>query len=123
MHQHAELGVAAHWRYKESGKTVKAGGEYEDKISWLRQLLSWRDEIADSGEWVQQFKRAALDDTIYVLTPQDKVIDLPRGDGAGFRLPPAHRPGPPLPRRQGRRPDGAAGHTVAERSAGRDRRH
>ena len=79
MHDHAELGVAAHWRYKESGKSVKAGGAYEDKISWLRQLLSWRDEIADSAEWVQQFKRAALDDTIYVLTPQDKVIDLPRG--------------------------------------------
>jgi GTP pyrophosphokinase len=79
MHEHAELGVAAHWRYKESGSSVKAGGAYEDKISWLRQLLSWRDEIADSAEWVQQFKRAALDDTIYVLTPQDKVIDLPRG--------------------------------------------
>ncbi|MEI8162719.1 MAG: bifunctional (p)ppGpp synthetase/guanosine-3',5'-bis(diphosphate) 3'-pyrophosphohydrolase [Betaproteobacteria bacterium] len=79
MHEHAELGVAAHWRYKESGSSVKAGGAYEDKISWLRQLLSWRDEIADSAEWVEQFKRAALDDTIYVLTPQDKVIDLPRG--------------------------------------------
>jgi GTP pyrophosphokinase len=79
MHEHAELGVAAHWRYKESGSSAKAGGAYEDKISWLRQLLSWRDEIADSAEWVQQFKRAALDDTIYVLTPQDKVIDLARG--------------------------------------------
>jgi GTP pyrophosphokinase len=79
MHDHAELGVAAHWRYKESGSSAKAGGAYEDKISWLRQLLSWRDEIADSAEWVQQFKRAALDDTIYVLTPQDRVIDLPRG--------------------------------------------
>ena len=79
MHEHAELGVAAHWRYKESGSSAKAAGAYEDKISWLRQLLSWRDEIADSAEWVEQFKRAALDDTIYVLTPQDKVIDLPRG--------------------------------------------
>ena len=79
MHEHAELGVAAHWRYKEAGSSAKAGGAYENKISWLRQLLSWRDEIADSAEWVQQFKRAALDDTIYVLTPQDKVIDLPRG--------------------------------------------
>ncbi|MBK7022411.1 MAG: bifunctional (p)ppGpp synthetase/guanosine-3',5'-bis(diphosphate) 3'-pyrophosphohydrolase [Sulfuritalea sp.] len=79
MHEHAELGVAAHWRYKEAGSPAKAGGAYENKISWLRQLLSWRDEIADSAEWVQQFKRAALDDTIYVLTPQDKVIDLPRG--------------------------------------------
>lgn len=79
MHEHAELGVAAHWRYKESGSSARAAGAYEDKISWLRQLLSWRDEIADSAEWVQQFKRAALDDTIYVLTPQDRVIDLPRG--------------------------------------------
>jgi GTP pyrophosphokinase len=79
MHDHAEMGVAAHWRYKESGSSAKAVGAYEDKISWLRQLLSWRDEIADSAEWVQQFKRAALDDTIYVLTPQDKVIDLPAG--------------------------------------------
>jgi GTP pyrophosphokinase len=79
MHDHAEMGVAAHWRYKESGSSARAVGAYEDKISWLRQLLSWRDEIADSAEWVQQFKRAALDDTIYVLTPQDKVIDLPAG--------------------------------------------
>ena len=79
MHEHAEMGVAAHWRYKESGTSAKAVGAYEDKISWLRQLLSWRDEIADSADWVQQFKRAALDDTIYVLTPQDRVIDLPRG--------------------------------------------
>ena len=79
MHEHAELGVAAHWRYKESGGSAKAEGAYEDKIAWLRQLLSWRDEITDSTEWVQQFKRAALDDTIYVLTPQDKVIDLPQG--------------------------------------------
>lgn len=79
MHRHAELGIAAHWRYKEAGSSAKAAGAYEDKISWLRQLLSWRDEITDSTEWVQQFKRAALDDTVYVLTPQDKVIDLPRG--------------------------------------------
>jgi len=79
MHAHAELGVAAHWRYKESGKSATAEGVYEDKIAWLRQLLSWRDEIADSAEWVAQFKKAALDDTIYVLTPQNKVIDLPRG--------------------------------------------
>ncbi len=79
MHEHAELGVAAHWRYKEAGSSAKASGAYEDKIAWLRQLLSWRDEITDSAEWVQQFKRASLDDTIYVLTPQDTVIDLPRG--------------------------------------------
>ncbi len=79
MHHHSELGVAAHWRYKESGASTRADGAYDDKISWLRQLLSWRDEIADSSAWVEQFKRAALDDTIYVMTPQGRVIDLARG--------------------------------------------
>jgi GTP pyrophosphokinase len=83
MHRHAELGIAAHWRYKESGSQSKsatrADTAYDDKIAWLRQLLSWRDEITDNADWVQQYKRAALDDTIYVLTPQGRVIDLARG--------------------------------------------
>jgi GTP pyrophosphokinase len=79
MHQHAELGVAAHWRYKESGSPARAESAYDEKIALLRQLLSWRDEITDSAAWVEQFKRAALDDTIYVLTPQGRVIDLPKG--------------------------------------------
>ena len=76
MHRHAELGVAAHWRYKEG---AGHDARYDDKIAWLRQLLSWRDEISDSSEWVRQFKRAALDDTIYVMTPQGRVIDLASG--------------------------------------------
>jgi GTP pyrophosphokinase len=79
MHRHAELGVAAHWRYKESGTSARAESAYDEKIAWLRQLLSWRDEVTDSAAWVEQFKRAALDDTIYVLTPQGRVIDLPKG--------------------------------------------
>ena len=79
MHQHSEMGVAAHWRYKESGTSGKADSAYDDKIAWLRQLLSWRDEITDSAVWVEQFKRAALDDTIYAMTPQGRVLDLPKG--------------------------------------------
>jgi GTP pyrophosphokinase len=79
MHRHAELGVAAHWRYKESGSSARAESAYDEKIAWLRQLLSWRDEVTDSAAWVEQFKRASLDDTIYVLTPQGRVIDLPKG--------------------------------------------
>lgn len=76
MHRHAELGVAAHWRYKEgSGQAA----DYDEKIALLRNLLSWRDEVADSSDWIEQFRRASLDDTIYVLTPQGQVIDLPRG--------------------------------------------
>ncbi|RTL54318.1 MAG: bifunctional (p)ppGpp synthetase/guanosine-3',5'-bis(diphosphate) 3'-pyrophosphohydrolase [Rhodocyclaceae bacterium] len=79
MHEHAELGVAAHWRYKESGAPTVADSDYDEKIALLRSLLSWRDEVTDSSHWQSQFKRAALDDTIYVLTPQGRVIDLPRG--------------------------------------------
>jgi len=77
MHRHAELGVAAHWRYKE-GMGI-AGNEYDDKIALLRNLLSWRDEVAGSSQWVEQSKLASLGDTIYVLTPQGKVMDLPCG--------------------------------------------
>ena len=76
MHRHAELGVAAHWRYKEG---ADHGGDYDEKIALLRSLLSWRDEIADSSEWIRHYKRVELDDTIYVMTPQGRVIDLPRG--------------------------------------------
>ena len=79
MHRHAELGVAAHWRYKEAGAPARAESAYDEKIAWLRQLLSWREEITDSAAWVEQFKRASLDDTIYVLTPQGRVLDLPQG--------------------------------------------
>ena len=77
MHRHAELGVAAHWRYKE-GMGI-GGNEYDDKIALLRNLLSWRDEVAGSSQWVEQSKLASLGDIIYVLTPQGKVMDLPRG--------------------------------------------
>ncbi|MFA7292009.1 MAG: bifunctional (p)ppGpp synthetase/guanosine-3',5'-bis(diphosphate) 3'-pyrophosphohydrolase [Rhodocyclaceae bacterium] len=78
MHKHAELGVAAHWRYKEG---TKKGNEdsYDEKIAWLRQLLTWKDEVADSSDWVAHYKQAALDETIYVMTPQGRVVDLPRG--------------------------------------------
>ena len=76
MHQHAELGVAAHWRYKEG---ASSGGHYDDKIALLRQLLSWRDDIGDSRDWHSHYREAALDDTLYVFTPQGRVVDLPVG--------------------------------------------
>jgi GTP pyrophosphokinase len=79
MHEHAELGVAAHWRYKEGVRGTGKKDPYGDKVALLRELLSWRDEIADSSNWIEQFKRVALDDTIYVMTPQGRVVDLPRG--------------------------------------------
>lgn len=77
MHRHAELGVAAHWRYKEGGE--KADGVYDEKIALLRQLLSWRDEVSDVAQWEENTRRAALDDTIYAVTPQGRVLDLAAG--------------------------------------------
>ena len=75
MHRHAELGVAAHWRYKEKARR----DPFDEKIALLRQVLAWRDEVVDSSDWKEQFKRAALDETVYVLTPQGRVVDLARG--------------------------------------------
>ncbi|MBS1210039.1 MAG: pyrophosphokinase [Proteobacteria bacterium] len=77
MHRHAEMGVAAHWRYKEGAKD--GGSDYDEKISLLRQLLSWRDEVTDGAVWEEHTKAAALDDTVYVVTPQGRVIDLAAG--------------------------------------------
>ncbi|MEK7361048.1 MAG: HD domain-containing protein, partial [Pseudomonadota bacterium] len=88
MHRHAELGVAAHWRYKEAGAGRPASTSrpdasrrdpFDEKIAWLRQVLAWRDDVVESVDWVEQFKQAALDDTVYVLTPQGRVLDLPQG--------------------------------------------
>ncbi len=80
MHRDAELGVAAHWRYKEGAKRAAGKGDpFDDKIAWLRQMLAWRDEIVDASDWVEQSKHAVLGDTVYVLTPQGRVIDLPQG--------------------------------------------
>ena len=76
MHQYSELGVAAHWRYKEGGKS---DAKFDEKIAWLRQILAWKDEVADSGDLLEQFKSELFQDKVYVLTPQGKVIDLPKG--------------------------------------------
>lgn len=76
MHQHSELGVAAHWRYKEG---TRQDARYDDKIAWVPQLLEWKDELSDSTELAEQFRTALFQDTVYVLTPQGRVIDLPRG--------------------------------------------
>ena len=76
MHRDNELGVAAHWRYKE-GAAFDSG--FERKIAWLRQLLEWKDDVADAGEFVSQFKSDTFEDRIYVFTPKGNVVDLPRG--------------------------------------------
>jgi GTP pyrophosphokinase len=117
MHDHAEHGVAAHWAYKEAGTKGYAGclrqRQYDAKIAVLRQLLAWeRDLSGAQGEGM-------FDDRIYVLTPDAAIVELPQGATAvDFRLQRAHQPGPPLPRRAGRRRDGAAEHAAEKRADG-----
>lgn len=76
MHEHAEFGVAAHWRYKEGGKGDAA---YEEKIAWLRQLLDWREDVSDRAGLADAFQTELFADTIYVMTPVGKVLSLPTG--------------------------------------------
>ena len=77
MHQANELGVAAHWRYKEGGHRADSG--YGRHIAWLRQVLDWRLGSADSEELAQEFRAELLQDSVYVITPQGQVIALPSG--------------------------------------------
>jgi GTP pyrophosphokinase len=76
MHQQAELGIAAHWRYKEGG--VQQQG-FEQKIAWLRQVLEWGQEEAAAEDFVDRFKAEIFEDRVYVVSPRGDVIDLPKG--------------------------------------------
>lgn len=77
MHEDAELGVAAHWKYKE-GTTGKQSG-YEEKINWLRKILQWQEDVAESGNLVDEVRSQVFEDRVYVFTPNGEVIDLPMG--------------------------------------------
>jgi GTP pyrophosphokinase len=87
MHNFAEYGIAAHWRYKEEGGSNFRSQKYDEKIAWLRQLLAWKNDVADNvaehedqqREWVEKLKATTLDDRIFVLTPQARVLELPVG--------------------------------------------
>ena len=76
MHNQSELGVAAHWRYKEGAKHDKA---FDDKIVWLRSLLEWKDEVAGAAEFVDQFKSEVFSERVYVFTPKGNIVDLQAG--------------------------------------------
>jgi GTP pyrophosphokinase len=91
MHQQCEYGVAAHWRYKEQpGRREPAGSRRSaafeenvarmtERLTWLRQILDWRDGLADIADLAEHLRSGLFEDTIYVLTPQGRVIDLPQG--------------------------------------------
>ncbi|HHM06371.1 MAG TPA: GTP diphosphokinase [Gammaproteobacteria bacterium] len=76
MHEDCELGVAAHWRYKE-GAAADPG--FDRKISLLRQLLDWKDDLAASGGLGDDLQADLFEERVYVFTPRGDIIDLPRG--------------------------------------------
>ncbi len=76
MHQANELGIAAHWRYKEGGRRDL---RFEERIAWLRQVLDWRLGGNEAGELAASFRAELFQDTLYVLTPQGRVVALPAG--------------------------------------------
>jgi len=77
MHRIAEHGIAAHWRYKEGGGKVEAG--FDQKLSWLRQLLEWHQEMQDAREFMHSVKIDLFQNEVFVFTPKGDVIDLPAG--------------------------------------------
>ena len=80
MHQVAELGIAAHWKYKESGGSNNTRITAEDeKLTWLRQLLEWQNDLKDAQEYMESIKDNLFDDDVYVFTPSGDVIPLSRG--------------------------------------------
>ncbi len=76
MHQSAEYGIAAHWRYKEG---TGRGEDYERRIMWLRSLMEWRQDVEDAQEFVDSMKTDVFQDRVYVFTPKGDIIDLPAG--------------------------------------------
>lgn len=76
MHEKAELGVAAHWLYKEGKHKLTS---YEEKIAWLRQVLDWQKEVAQDNTIKQEIQTQLFDDRAYVFTPNGAVLDLPKG--------------------------------------------
>ena len=76
MHEHAELGVAAHWRYKEGGAR---DASYERKIEWARRMLDPLQAAEAAGDFIDRVRHELFTDRRYALTPRGEVIDLPRG--------------------------------------------
>ena len=78
MHQIAEYGIAAHWKYKESGSPTKADSMYDEKLAWIRQLIEWQTDLKDPEEYLDAVKLDFLSDEVFILTPKGDVIDLPK---------------------------------------------
>ena len=76
MHQNAEYGIAAHWRYKEKGKIDDT---YQQRINWIRRVMEWRQEVDETQEFADGVRIDVFKDRVYVFTPRGDIIDLPAG--------------------------------------------
>ncbi len=79
MHHIAEYGIAAHWKYKESGNSHTTVGQDEERFTWLRQLLDWQNEFKDAQEYLSDVKNNLFDEEVYAFTPNGDVVPLSRG--------------------------------------------
>ncbi|HAG82300.1 MAG TPA: (p)ppGpp synthetase, partial [Cyanobacteria bacterium UBA12227] len=80
MHHIAEYGIAAHWKYKETGSShLTRIGADDEKFTWLRQLLEWQNDLKDAQEYIDSVKDNLFDDDVYVFTPNGDVVALSRG--------------------------------------------
>jgi len=76
MHQAAEYGIAAHYKYKEDGPKLS---EFDKRVAWIRQLLDWQKELSDPHEYMESLKLDLFEEEVFVFSPKGKVINLPKG--------------------------------------------
>ena len=120
MHETAEYGVAAHWRYKEGARANGVIDPTDAKLKWLKSLVDWQTDVEDPKEFADSLKGELVDEEVFVFTPKGEVKSLARGlDAARLRLRGPHGRRAPLRRRQGQRQDRAAALRAA---VGRHRR-
>ena len=79
MHTTAESGIAAHWRYKEGVAPKESDKKFEEKLSWLRRILEWQQDVNDTSEFMESLRTDLFDDTVFIFTPKGAVIELPKG--------------------------------------------
>ena len=79
MHKISEFGVAAHWKYKESGKSVNASSSFDEKMAWLHHMIDLQEEISDPKEYLEALKVDIFSDEVFVFTPGGNILSLPQG--------------------------------------------
>ena len=79
MHHIAEYGIAAHWKYKETGSSQTKLSSEDEKFTWLRQLIEWQNDLKDAQEYIDSLKDNLFEDDVYVFTPNGDVIVLAQG--------------------------------------------